>query len=91
MQTCIHLKNGKVCSTLRATPLHHNELIVWCDMHLVYMGFGIFLCLVQRPIIVPDANVLGMIHSNDPATLQKFIAASQGVTLPNHNPQQHQL
>ena len=27
IQTCIPLKNGKVCSTLHATPIHHNELI----------------------------------------------------------------
>ena len=28
---------------------------------------------------MPDANILGMVHSNDSATLQKFTAASQGV------------
>ena len=46
-QTCIHLKNRKVWSTLHVTPLHHDELIARCDMHLVYMGFGIFLHLVK--------------------------------------------
>ena len=37
VQTCIHLKNRKVWSTLHTTLLHHDELITRCDMHLVYV------------------------------------------------------
>ena len=40
---CIHLKNGKTWSTLRAIPIHHTELIRICDIHLTYFGFGIYL------------------------------------------------
>ena len=43
LQTCIHLRNGKVWSTLHATPILHNELIERCEMHLAYLGFGILL------------------------------------------------
>ena len=79
LQTCVHLKNGKVWSTLHATSLHHDELIKWCHMHLVYMGFGIFLCLVRQLPIVPNVKILGTIHSNDPATLHELVSTSKGV------------
>ena len=78
LQTCVHLKNGKVWSTLHANPLHHDELIMRCDMHLVYMGFGIFLHRVRQPI-VPDVKILGTIHSDDQATLHKLVPTSKGV------------
>ena len=43
LHTCIHLKNGKTWSTLRAVPIHHTELMRICDIHLMYFGFGIYL------------------------------------------------
>ena len=43
LHTCIHLKNGKTWSTLRAIPIHHMELMHRCDIHLTYFGFGIYL------------------------------------------------
>ena len=49
----IHLKNDRIWCTLKAVPLHHYELIERCEIHLVYMGFGIFLQLKkqQTPIV----------------------------------------
>ena len=64
---------------IASNPLHHDELIARCDMHFVYMGFGIFLCLVRQPPTVPDINILGTIHSDNPATLNKLISSTQGV------------
>ena len=43
LHTCIHLKNGKIWSTLRTVPIHHMELMRRCDIHLTYFGFGIYL------------------------------------------------
>ena len=43
--TFIHLKNKRIWCTLKVVPLHHQELIERCEIHLVYMGFGIFLQL----------------------------------------------
>ena len=33
IKTCVHLKEGKVWSTLHITPLHHDELMKWCKVH----------------------------------------------------------
>ena len=43
--TAIHLKNNKIWCTLKTFPLLHHELVECCPIHLVYMGFGIFLQL----------------------------------------------
>ena len=43
--TFIHLKNKRIWCTLKAVPLHHHELVERCQIHLVYMGFSIFLQL----------------------------------------------
>ena len=70
IHTCVHMKNNKVWSTLHAVPLLHEELVEQCQMHLVYLRFGIFLRLVRRPPIeVRTLPVLGAITSDDPAVL----------------------
>ena len=63
--TAIHLKNNKVWCTLKAVPLLHRELVERCPIHLVYMGFGIFLQLKQRKNHEP-VRILGTISSDDP-------------------------
>ena len=63
--TAIHLKNNKIWCTLKTVPLLHHELVECCPIHLVYMGFGIFLELKKRQI--PDSTrILGTISSEDP-------------------------
>ena len=47
LHMCMHLKNGKTWSTLRAIPIHHMELMHRCDIHLMCFGFGIYLRLVK--------------------------------------------
>ena len=43
--TFVHLKGGINWCMLKTVPLIHDELIERCDIHLVYLRFGIFLCL----------------------------------------------
>ena len=43
---CIHLKNGKIWSTLHVVLIHHAKMMSRCDIHMVYFSFGIFLRLV---------------------------------------------
>ena len=76
LQTGIHLWDGKVWSTLHVTSLLHNELIEWCDMHLAYRGFGIFLWLIQCPPLIPQVNILCTLHSDDNKSLQQLVATS---------------
>ena len=45
-------------------------------MHLAYLGFGIFLQLVQYPPLNPQVNILGTVCS-DPKTLQQFVVKSE--------------
>ena len=75
LHMCIHLKNGKTWSTLRAVPIHHEELMSRCDMHLTYFGFGIFLRLIrqQHPIL----DILGTIYSDHPNVLNELTLGKQ--------------
>ena len=63
--TAIHLKNNKIWCTLKTVPLLHHELVERCNIHLVYMGFGIFLQLKKRQIS-ESTRILGTISSKDP-------------------------
>ena len=63
--TAIHLKNNKIWCTLKAVPLLHHKLVERCPIHLVYMGFGIFLQLKQRKN-QESIRILGTITSEDP-------------------------
>ena len=79
---CVHLKNNKIWCTLCAVPLNHEELLSRCNIHLVYLGFGIFQELKQQPpleltiqIVRP---VLGTITSDDPTALN--ISVTRNVT-----------
>ena len=63
--TAIHLKNNKTWCTLKAVPLLHRELVERCPIHLVYMGFGIFLQLKKRKNQEPF-RILGTISSDNP-------------------------
>ena len=69
--TCIHLKGGRMWSTLHRVPLDHDEHIKLCDLHLVYLSFGAFIKLIPRPV-QDDKNVvvLGTVTTGDPATFQ---------------------
>ena len=75
LHTCIHLKNGKTWSTLRAIPIHHEELMSRCDIHLTYFGFGIFLRLIRRQHPIPD--ILGTIYSDNPSILNELTLGNQ--------------
>ena len=63
--TAIHLKNNRVWSTLKTVPLLPYELVDRCNIHLVYMGFGIFLELKKRPTPM-TTRILGTITRDDP-------------------------
>ena len=68
---CIHLKNGRMWSTLRSVPVDHDEHVNLCDLHLVYLGFGAFLRLIPRPALdTKECNlpILGYVVAEDPET-----------------------
>ena len=68
---CIHLKEGRMWSTLRSVPVDHDEHVNLCDLHLVYLGFGAFLRLIPRPALITeecDLPILGYVVAEDPKT-----------------------
>ena len=69
--TAVHLKDNKVWSTLKTIPLLHYELVDRCNIHLVYMGFGIFLQLKTRQMPI-TTRILGTITSDDPDVRANF-------------------
>ena len=77
LHMCIHLKNGKTWSTLRAVPIHRKELMHRCDIHLMYFGFGIYLRLVKQPHPIPQHTVVGTIQCDNPDVLNKLLLGKQ--------------
>ena len=68
---CIHLKEGRMWSTLRSVPVDYDEHVNLCDLHLVYLGFGAFLRLIPRPALITeegDLPILGYVVAEDPKT-----------------------
>ena len=80
VHTMIHLKNKLWCK-LRDKPQSHEEMLNCCEKHLVYLSFGIFLCLEKRPPPTLDMlPILGTVSSDDPAT-QRELLYCVGVTI----------
>ena len=44
----VHLWHNKIWSTLSDTPDDHKDLMDRCEIHLCYMGNGVFVQLVPR-------------------------------------------
>ena len=55
----VHISNGQTWTTLNDPPDNHDHILEHCEYHLVYLGKGTFIELVerQRPLIV--------VHSDD--------------------------
>ena len=63
-------------SPLQSVPLDHDEHVSMCDLHLVYLGFGAFLCLVPRPAVdikEQELPILGHVIGEDPNTNMELI------------------
>ena len=49
-------------------PIDHDEYVSRCDLHLVYLGFRAFICLVLcQTTDTKDFIILGHLTSDDPA------------------------
>ena len=44
----IHLKNNQVWTSFKNVPLDHQTALQQCDLHLIYLGHGIFTKLIQH-------------------------------------------
>ena len=52
MHTIVHLRNGKTWTTLAKQGKTQHEDLNHCDMHLAYVGRGLFMELVPRDILL---------------------------------------
>ena len=65
----VHLKNGPIWTTLEELSDHHSDDLLKCDIHLCYLGQGLFIELIERDIplqILPksDTEVQSLIIEN---------------------------
>ena len=40
--TLIHLRNGNIWTTMETSNMDHDEILKDCDIHLAYLGNGLF-------------------------------------------------
>ena len=79
-------------STLRSVPLDHDVHVSMCDLHLVYLGFGAFLHLVQRPAVdikEQEIPILGHVIGDNPNTNMELIKKAikkEKIVEPTNNP-----
>ena len=54
--TVVHLSNGRLLPTIKNPPKNHDMLLALCNFHLVYLGRGLFVELIERkcPLIVVE-------------------------------------
>ena len=85
----VHISNGKTWTTLNDPPENHDHILEICEYHLVYLGKGNFVELVERqrpPIIVhSDDDVktveLGRLTFDEEETLNSVISKGLDIVL----------
>ena len=60
----MHLNENRYWSTLKEKPDSHEEFLFRCDLHLVYIGKGIYAQLILRTESLEYA-VFGIIESGE--------------------------
>ena len=44
----VHLSRNRIWSSLDDIPCDHAQLMLWCKIHLCYLGKGVFVLLMPR-------------------------------------------
>ena len=84
--TVVHLKNGRLWTTIKNRLLSHDELVKMCNFHLVYLGRGLFVELMERkrPLTIVEENddtktvIIGELTFDEQDTLDKVIYCGLG-------------
>ena len=82
----VHLKDGKIWTTLKNPPDDHDKILEMCQLHLVYLGRNLFVELTKRlnPIQIIESSddvkviSLGELTFDECATLDKVIHQGLG-------------
>ena len=83
----IHLKDGKIWTSLKNPLNDHDKILEMCQLHLVYLGRNLFVELTKRlnPIQIIESNEdvkvisLGGLTFDESETLDKVIYRGLGV------------
>ena len=83
----VHLKDGKIWTSLKNPPNDHDKILEMCQLHLVYLGRNLFVELTKRlnPIQIIESNEdvkvisLGGLTFDESETLDKVIYRGLGV------------
>ena len=80
----LHLKNGRVWTTVQNLSKDHEQLLRLCRYHLVYLGRGIFMELMLRlsyPGVDLKLVIIGELTSDENILLDKVILKGLGVAV----------
>ena len=77
----VHLKDGKIWTSLKNPPNDHDKILEMCQLHLVYLGWNLFVELTKRlnPMQIIESNEdvkvisLGGLTFDESETLDKVI------------------
>ena len=81
--TWVHLNDGKVWTSLRNLPKSHEEVMDQCNLHLTYLGQGIYAILMERPLATKGVSSTTDISlsANEIVTINMLMLTGLGVGL----------
>ena len=99
MHTIVHLKNDRLWTTIKNRSLSYDELLKMCNFHLVYLGRGLFVELMERkwPLTIVEENadtktvIIGELTFDEQDTLNKVIYRGLGFGVDKSEVQLHSL
>ena len=79
----VHLKDGKVWTCLKMLPKLHAKVNDQCNLHLAYLGRGIFTTIIERPEPLDGkaVNIDSSLSANETLTIDMLTLAGLGVGL----------
>ena len=91
VHTVVHLRNGKIWTTMDSPPDEHSDLISKCLIHAAYLGRGLFVEFVKRdkPLeVIKSKNwalsyVVGELTIMEQETFDKTLRTGLGVSTSN--------
>ena len=91
--TVVHLSNDRLWTTIKNPPKNHDMLLAMCNFHLVYLGRGLFVELIERkcPLIVVEETadvktiLIGELTFDESETLDRVINRGLGVRVNRHS------
>ena len=93
VHTVVHLRNGKIWTTMDSPPDKHSDLISKCLIHVAYLGRGLFVELVKRekPLEVIKSKdgvlsyVVGELSITEQESFDRTLRTGLGISTSNES------